>query len=73
MGYKRFSDQIREAVRRSGRTRYDICKEMNISQAVLSRFMAGKSGLQMDTLDRLAEALGLVVSVQTPNKGTKAK
>jgi hypothetical protein len=39
----------------------------------MSRFMSGKTGLEMATLDWLAEALGLVVSVQTPNKRTKAK
>lgn len=58
---QRLSDQIRAAVDASGMTRYRICKEIRLSQPSMSRFMAGKSGLSMDVLDRLANLLGLVV------------
>jgi transcriptional regulator with XRE-family HTH domain len=61
MRAKRFSDQIREAVDASGMSRYRICAEIGLSQAAMSRFMAGKSGLSMDTLDRLAGLIGLAV------------
>jgi transcriptional regulator with XRE-family HTH domain len=66
MGNKRFSDQIREAVVASGVTRYRICCDIGLSQAAMSRFMTGKTGLAMDTLDRLAEYLGLSVAVRKP-------
>ena len=39
----------------------------NIDQAVMSRFMAGKAGLSLDTLDRLAELLDMRITI-----GTKA-
>jgi plasmid maintenance system antidote protein VapI len=59
MGQKRFSDQIRDAVDSSGMSRYAICKAIGRPESSMSRFMAGKGGLSMDTLDRLAELLGL--------------
>jgi transcriptional regulator with XRE-family HTH domain len=58
---KRFSDQVRDAVDASGLSRYRICAEIGIGQATMSRFMSGKGGLSMETLDRLAELLGLSV------------
>ena len=68
--HKSFSDQIRSAVDTSGLSRYRIAKEINIAQATLSRFMTGKGGLSMASLDRLADLLGLAV-VRQP-KDTQA-
>ena len=64
---RRFSDQIREAVDASGLSRYSICKSIGLNQGAMSRFMAGKSGLSMDALDRLAEHIGLEVVVNKPS------
>lgn len=58
---KSFSDQIRAAVDGSGLSRYRICKEVGIAQATLSRFMSGKGGLSMSSMDRLASLLNLRV------------
>jgi transcriptional regulator with XRE-family HTH domain len=60
----RFSDEIRAAVDAAGMSRYRICVEIGISQATMSRFMTGRGGLSMDVLDRLAEVLGLNVTVK---------
>ena len=71
MGEKRrirLSDQIRRAVAASGLTRYRISKITGIDQAVLSRFMAGKVGLSMSALDRLADALELDVVTRKQRK-----
>ena len=64
MSGERFSDQIRDAVDASGMSRYRICKEIGLSQPTMSRFMAGRSGLSMESLDRLADLLGLAVVTQ---------
>ena len=61
MGKKRvrLSDQIRRAVDGSGMSRYAICKAAGIDQGTFSRFMAGKVGLSMRTLDALGDVLEL--------------
>ncbi len=58
------SDQIRLAVRESGLSRYAICKTSGVDQAVLSRFMSGKSGITTTTLDALARVLNLDIVVR---------
>jgi transcriptional regulator with XRE-family HTH domain len=55
----RLTDQLRAAIDRSGMSRYRICKLAGLSEATMSRFMAGKGGLSMDVLDRLGEVLDL--------------
>jgi hypothetical protein len=61
MKRKPFSDQIRDAVNASGMSRYRICMEVKLNQPTMSRFMAGKAGLSMRVLDRLADFLALEV------------
>lgn len=56
-----FSDQIRSAVKKSGETYLGISEETGIPQPNLSRFMNGRSGLSLKSLDLLAEHLGLQV------------
>jgi transcriptional regulator with XRE-family HTH domain len=58
---KTFSDQVRGAVDASGLSRYRICKEIRISEATMSRFMNGKGGLSIASLDRLSALLGLEI------------
>jgi transcriptional regulator with XRE-family HTH domain len=55
------SDQVRRAVDRSGLSRYRICKLAGIDEGSFSRFMAGKVGLSLPTLDALADVLNLDV------------
>jgi len=76
------SDQIRQAVDAAGVSRYRICKATGLSQALMSRFMAGHVGLSLDSLDALAEVLGFdvvargpvnVLPPQKPGRKPKAK
>jgi plasmid maintenance system antidote protein VapI len=62
MRTKRFGDQLRDAVDASGMSRYAICKAIDLPESSMSRFMTGKGGVSMDTLDKLAELLGLSVA-----------
>jgi transcriptional regulator with XRE-family HTH domain len=57
----KLSDQIRAAISASGTTRYALAKQVGIPESALSRFMAGKQGLTLATLDKLADVLGLEI------------
>ena len=65
-------DEIRRAIKRSEHTRYAISKATGIDQAQLSRLMAGKIGLSIDTLEQLADFLGLEIVIR-PKRGTKRR
>jgi hypothetical protein len=56
-----FSDQLRQVIRDSGMTRYALSVQTGIDQAVLSKFMAGKIGLSLRSIDKLMDVLGLEV------------
>jgi ribosome-binding protein aMBF1 (putative translation factor) len=59
--HDKLTDQIRRAIDESGVSRYRLWKETGIDQATLSRFMAGKAGMTLKSLDVLADALRLRV------------
>jgi len=54
-----FSEQLRQAVADCGTTRYSLAKQLGVPESSLSRFVAGKQGLSLPTLDKLVELLGL--------------
>ena len=53
------SEQLRQAIKTSQYSRYRIWMETGVSQAALSRFMSGERSLTLDTVDVLADFLGL--------------
>ena len=52
------SGQLRKALRQYG-TVYQAAKDSGIPQSVLQRFVARKRGLSMESIDQLADFLGL--------------
>lgn len=69
----KLSDQVRKAVDASPMSRYAICKAASIDNAVICRFMAGERGLNMETLDTLADVLDLNIVVgKAASSGRKA-
>jgi ribosome-binding protein aMBF1 (putative translation factor) len=65
----KLSDQLRKAIDASGMSRYAIAKAIRLDQSVLSRFMAGKCGLAVETIDNMGELLGLrIVADKKPSK-----
>ncbi len=55
------SQGLRVAIQKSGRSVYQISKEANVSQIVISRFLSGERDIRMETADRLADVLGLKI------------
>ena len=51
-----FSDEIKQAIRASGKTAYRLAKLSGIDKSVIGRFLAGKTGMQTENLDKLAGA-----------------
>ena len=65
-------DDIRQAVLKSGRTRADIAREVQLSETHFSQFMSGGKGLSVEAAERLAACLGLAVVVK-PKRHRKGR
>ena len=63
---RRMTDAVRRAIQTAGVSRHRICRAAGIDTASICRFMAGKTGLTLATLDRLADVLGLDVVARGP-------
>ncbi len=55
----RLSQALRDALRASDKSIYQIAQDAGVSQIVVSRFLSGERDIRMATADKLAEALGL--------------
>jgi hypothetical protein len=58
---KSFTDELRLAVEESGLTRYAIWQATGIDQGSMCKFLNGERGLGLDSIDKLADLLGLHV------------
>ena len=56
---KNISDQLRDAIRKSGLTHYRIAKDAGMKPEQISRFVAGERTVTLDTAARIAEVLRL--------------
>lgn len=65
-------DDIRAAIKASGKTRYAIAKDVGISQSQLCQLMAGTKGLSVEAVERLAEYLGLEIEIR-PKRRRKGR
>lgn len=50
---------LRTAIRRAGKTVYEIAKDSGVAHPIISRFLAGKRDIRLETAEKLAQALGL--------------
>ena len=57
------SSQLRGHIKTSDLSQYRIAKNTGVSQAVISRFMTGRSGLSLNTIDKIGAELGLKLGV----------
>lgn len=69
----RLVDAIRRAVEASGKTRYRIAKESGVSAGQLSRLVNGERGMTVDTIERLADYLGLRITIDPKGKTRKGR
>lgn len=53
------SDQLRRIIDDSGISRYAICKDCEIDQSAICRFMSGERGLSTENLDKIGRFLDL--------------
>jgi predicted XRE-type DNA-binding protein len=64
-------DQIREAIKSSGKPCNQISLATGISRSRLSKLMSGQLGLSIEALEQLVEYLGLEIQITNPKKGKK--
>jgi transcriptional regulator with XRE-family HTH domain len=73
MGKKReaptLTDQLREAIRQSGRSLNQLGKQCGLDAARLSRFVRGERGLSLEAIDAIAKALNLCLAVDEKAAG----
>ena len=68
----KLTDSIRAVVRGSGQTPYAIAKGAKVARSQLSRLLSGESGMTVDTIERLADYLGLEVVIRPKStRGSK--
>lgn len=70
---KTFTEQLRNALLTCGKSRYAISMETGVSQGNLSRFVHGGSGMSLETVDLLVEAIGARLVMDAPTKKTAKK
>ena len=59
---KTLSEQLREAILKSGVSRYAISKRTGVSQAALSKFILGHRGISVKAMDAVGLFLGLSIT-----------
>jgi transcriptional regulator with XRE-family HTH domain len=68
----KLSDQLRHALDECGISRYRIAQDTGINESALAQFYLGKRGLELATLDKLAEYLEITINVgRKPSKQGK--
>jgi hypothetical protein len=67
------TEQLQEAIRSSGTSRYAISKATGIDQALLCRFLQGKSSLTLISVDKVLDALDLEIVIRSRRSTRKGE
>ena len=59
------TDQLRHLIEAGEMSRYELSKITGIDKSVLSKFVHGKCGLSMQSLDKIGETLSLQITKTT--------
>lgn len=73
LGMGQLTKAIEAAVKASDETPYAIAKGAGVARSQLSRMMRGESGMTADTIERLADYLGLRITIEPKGKATKGR
>ena len=65
LGNGTFTNHLRKAIRDSGLSQYAIWKACGIDKGNMSRFMKGQGGLSLEMLDRVANLIGMTVTLKS--------
>lgn len=67
------TEAIAAAVNASDQSPYAIAKGAGVARSQLSRLMSGERGLNTETVERLADYLGLRITIEPKGKTTKGR
>jgi transcriptional regulator with XRE-family HTH domain len=73
LGMGQLTKAIAAAVKASNQTPYAIAKGAGVARSQLSRLLSGERGLNTDTIERLADYLGLRIIIEPQHKERKGK
>ena len=73
LGMGQLTKAIAAAVKASDQTPYAIAKGAGVARSQLSRLLSGERGMTTDTIERLADYLGLRISIAPKGKTTKGR
>jgi transcriptional regulator with XRE-family HTH domain len=63
---KTISEKLREAMRDSGQSMYQIAKEAGVDYSIVNRFFNEQRDMKLATADRLAAYFGLELTSSRP-------
>ena len=73
LGMGQLTKAIAAAVKASNQTPYAIAKGAGVARSQLSRLLSGERGMTTDTIERLADYLGLRITIEPKGKTTKGR
>lgn len=71
LGMGQLTKAIAAAVKASDQTPYAIAKGAGVARSQLSRLLSGERGMTTDTIERLADYLGLRITIEPKGKTRK--
>jgi plasmid maintenance system antidote protein VapI len=68
-----FVEDLREAVRASGRPQQELADEIGVNLISLNRFVNGRRGISVETAEKLAKVLGREIKLDEKKPKGKRK
>lgn len=67
------ADTLKEAIRKTGLSGYRVALDAGVPEPVVSRFLRGERGINLDTAGKLADYLGLELRPIKQTRKAKGK